>query len=80
MIDNDKIDKAFDKVDSVFVQTLNEYDLTFEEIAVIFWRLQQKIREQEMRAYTLFFKMSDDVKDLVKIKSKDDDTNHDIYR
>lgn len=51
MIDNEKVDKAFDKIDTVLVDVFNTMDLTFEEIHLIMWRLQRKVWEQEMTAF-----------------------------
>lgn len=55
MIDTEKIEKVFDIVDDVFVDALNEYEPTFEEIHIILWRINRKIEEQELQLYYKYF-------------------------
>jgi len=81
MIDNKKVDTAFEKIDDVMVNVFNSEDLTFEEIALVFWRLRQKIKQQELMAYTMYLSNEQADEQRSKEQTENQKTSRDdIYR
>lgn len=81
MIDNKKVDTAFEKIDDVMVNVFNSEDLTFEEIALVFWRLRQKIKQQELMAYTMYLSNEQADEQRPKEQTENQKTSRDdIYR
>ncbi len=51
----EKIEYVFEKMDEVFVEALNEKNLSFTEIEIVLLLLKEKIEQEKMKGYILWF-------------------------
>lgn len=51
----DKIEYAFSKMDETFVKVMNEKNLSFTQIEIVLLLLKEKIEQEKMKGYILWY-------------------------